>query len=367
MPEKEGMAAQEGGAGGFKEAKEGGDVEAEVGNGDGGGNAVKMEGPRRLKRGVGGKGEGDGEGEGETHEKPIKSNSNQTAIKSNSNQERPLKSNNNQIEQEQAEVWSERLEELKTFMQVHNHDHVVCGESGNQELELWVVKQRSAFANRLLPLDRVRRLNSIGFHWKGSDARKQMAAVAAGGEGCENAPGVPWGEEAGDVNKKENGVRGARWAGSSRVAGRGQGGRGGGAGTRERQERSTRGIIDRYTPPKKKIQSSEDRCNPLKKKRRLGVEDGGREGREGGMEAGGMNGAKRTVEECGGGGGGGDGGGREREVEGRKDVASRGLGEGEGGTGGGGGGDTGGAGYRRQKRKAMEIIIHERAGGHGPV
>jgi hypothetical protein len=354
MPEEGGKAAQKGGAEGFKAEKEGGEVEAGLGGGEGRGDAVKVEGPRRLKRGVGEKGEGEGDGEGEG-EKNV----------------RPIKSNNNQLEQEKAEVWHERLEELKTFMQVHNHDHVVRGESGNThgKLELWVAKQRCAFANRLLPLDRVRRLNSIGFHWKGSEARKQMAAVAAGGEGCVRAPGVQGVVEAGDSNKKENGVRGARWAGSSRVAGKGGGGdEGGGAETRERQERSTRGIIDRYTPPKKPLPSSEDRFNPLKK-RRLGVEDCGREGREGcgrdgGVEAGGMNGAKRTVEECVGGGGGG-GEWREREFGGRKDVASRGLGDGEGGNGGGG--DTGGAGYRRQKRKATEIIIHEKARGHGPI
>ena len=72
-------------------------------------------------------------------------------------------------------VWSERLEELKMFREQHHHCNVPCRYKPNQQLALWVKRQRRQWKKKMdrlpnsLTDERQALLEEIGFVW---DMRK---------------------------------------------------------------------------------------------------------------------------------------------------------------------------------------------------
>lgn len=72
-------------------------------------------------------------------------------------------------------VWDERLEELLEFRQVMGHCNVPSRYTGNHQLAVWVKRQRRQYKFYLenkpsaMTLDRIHRLEAIGFEW---DMRK---------------------------------------------------------------------------------------------------------------------------------------------------------------------------------------------------
>lgn len=76
----------------------------------------------------------------------------------------------------QAEIWSEKFEELCAFRRVHQHCHVPHLYADNASLAQWVKRQRYQFKLKLegkhstLSDERIRMLNTIGFVWNSHDA-----------------------------------------------------------------------------------------------------------------------------------------------------------------------------------------------------
>lgn len=76
----------------------------------------------------------------------------------------------------QAEIWSEKFEELCTFRRFHGHCHVPHHYNQNAGLAQWVKRQRYQYKLKLdskrstLSDERVRLLNKIGFIWNSHDA-----------------------------------------------------------------------------------------------------------------------------------------------------------------------------------------------------
>jgi Helicase associated domain len=76
----------------------------------------------------------------------------------------------------QAEIWSEKFEELCAFRRVHQHCHVPNQYAENVGLAQWVKRQRYQFKLKMeakhstLSDARIRLLNTIGFIWNSHDA-----------------------------------------------------------------------------------------------------------------------------------------------------------------------------------------------------
>lgn len=76
----------------------------------------------------------------------------------------------------QAEIWSEKLEELCAFRRYHGHCHVPHHHNQNTGLAQWVKRQRYQYKLKLdnkrstLSDERVRLLNRISFIWNSHDA-----------------------------------------------------------------------------------------------------------------------------------------------------------------------------------------------------
>mmetsp|Transcript_6697 Transcript_6697/g.16028 ORF Transcript_6697/g.16028 Transcript_6697/m.16028 type:complete len:578 (-) Transcript_6697:1464-3197(-) len=75
----------------------------------------------------------------------------------------------------QAEIWSEKFEELCTFRRFHKHCHVPHHYSQNLGLAQWVKRQRYQYKLKIdgkrstLSEERIRLLNKIGFIWNSHD------------------------------------------------------------------------------------------------------------------------------------------------------------------------------------------------------
>ena len=61
--------------------------------------------------------------------------------------------------------WEKRYEELKAFKEKFGHCNVPQKYEENPPLAAWIRDQRRAKENGLLPADRVRRLDTLGFQW----------------------------------------------------------------------------------------------------------------------------------------------------------------------------------------------------------
>jgi len=66
-----------------------------------------------------------------------------------------------------ADRWEERFAELVAYKRAHGHCEIPTAWAENQALAKWVVNQRVFRKRGKLSLERISRLNSIGFQWKG--------------------------------------------------------------------------------------------------------------------------------------------------------------------------------------------------------
>lgn len=93
-----------------------------------------------------------------------------------SNEEDAEASHGVRFREYQAEIWSEKFEELCAFRRVHQHCHVPHQYKDNSSLAQWVKRQRYQFKLKMegkhstLSDERIRLLNTIGFIWNSHDA-----------------------------------------------------------------------------------------------------------------------------------------------------------------------------------------------------
>ena len=76
----------------------------------------------------------------------------------------------------QAEIWTEKFEDLCDFRRIHGHCHVPHSYKENAPLAQWVKRQRYQYKQKLegkrstLSDERVKLLDNIGFIWNSHDA-----------------------------------------------------------------------------------------------------------------------------------------------------------------------------------------------------
>ena len=66
-----------------------------------------------------------------------------------------------------ADRWEERFAELVAYKRAHGHCEIPTAWAENQALAKWVVNQRVFRKRGNLSPERISRLNSIDFQWKG--------------------------------------------------------------------------------------------------------------------------------------------------------------------------------------------------------
>ena len=62
-------------------------------------------------------------------------------------------------------AWEQKFDELKQFKNIYGHCNVPNGYFENKQLARWVIQQRTNYKKNSLGLDRIAKLNELGFDW----------------------------------------------------------------------------------------------------------------------------------------------------------------------------------------------------------
>jgi len=74
--------------------------------------------------------------------------------------------------------WDERFGQLKAFKGSHGHCRIPSSYKPNQQLANWVRNQRNFYSSKRLSIDRIKRLEKLGFEWDSIEAYWQLMFAA---------------------------------------------------------------------------------------------------------------------------------------------------------------------------------------------